>query len=330
MGGSHASTPPPNPNENPKTPPPNSNPQPNTGTTGGPIAPFSGAWTQGPNGSWTWTPGATPNPSLVGVYGSSALTNITRNPSGQLNSGSWYEAPTSWKWVPGATPDPDLVGLYGSAMTNPDENPSAGRDSGAHATGPGAWVPTGLEGQWQWAWGMGPDPNLAPKGTTTAQLTDPNTSPNGKMGPGNPNSPDYPADSYPDVVPPTLKDIWPFAPNIIVNEEGGSGQQVSSPPDHQPYLVSPGSIRDAENTLLGPLGNTYIPDYNSLKAYVAETPSQNLYSAGMTQADLQDAQDHLLQNIADVIELVGQFTGMLNNAAQNYAQADTSSFMPTT
>ena len=316
MGGTHYSA--------PKVQPPQ--------TSAPPPTPYAGAWTQGSDGSWTWTVGGTPSPSLVPVYGSSALTNIARNPAGQLNSGSWYQLPKTWKWVPGATPDPSMVGMFPpGTLTNPQSNPYVTRGSKGGNT-PGAWVPQGLSGNWQWAWGMPPDSNLAPKGTTNAQLTNPNTSPNGKMGPGNKNSPDYPAEPYPDPVPPTLTDIWPNgAPDVtgvLPSSQSASGPPVSQPPTVNPYLVSPGSIRDAENALLGPLGQTYIPDYQSLTAYVAQTPGQNLYSASMTQADLKDTQDTLLQNVGDVIELVGQFTAMLNYAAQNYAHADIASFMP--
>lgn len=309
-------------------------PKPAPSPTGPPPSTGGGAWTQGPNGSWTWVPGAKPNPALAQQYGSATLTNITRNPDGQLNTGSWYQTPLAWKWVPGATPDPSLVGTYGGTeLTNPKHTPDGviNRDPNADS-GPGAWEPQSLSGTWQWAWGMPPDPNLDPKGFTTAQLTNPNQEPDGSMGPGNPASPDYPPEN--NVVPPTVTDIWGnTGPDVTGaaptgTPAGGAGAGASAPPLIPAYKVSPGGIRDAENILLQELNTNQIPSYDSLKDYVAQTPSQPLYSAGMPEAQLSSLQDNVLQQIGDGLGVVGKYAAMFNNAAQNYAHADIGSFIP--
>jgi hypothetical protein len=292
----------------------------------------AGAWVQQSNGSFVWVPGATPSPAAVQQYGTTTLTNPAWNPDGQQNTGTWYQLPSTWKWVPGATPDPTLAGIYGEgALTNPKATPDGvvNRDPNAD-TGPGAWEPQSLSGTWYWGWNMSPDPALEPPGYTTAQLTNPNNSPDGAPGPANPDSPYY--EPQPAVVPPTVTDIWgDTAPDVTGSLFSGlssGGPPVTAPPTVPPYLVSPGSIRDAENTLLTALNNVQIPEYDAVKTYVAESASQNLYSAGMTEAYLTSIQTRLLQSVGDGIELVGQFISMLNNAAQGYAHADQSSFMP--
>jgi hypothetical protein len=294
----------------------------------------SGAWVQQPNGSWSWVTGAKPAPAAVGQYGSSTLTDVAWNPDGQMNTGSWYQLPATWKWVPGATPDPTLAKLYGTgALTNPKDTPDGvvNRDPNADS-GPGAWEPQTLSGTWQWGWNMSPDPALEPPGVTTAQLTNPNQAPDGTPGPADPSSPYYAP--QPNVAPPTVVDIWgTTAPDVTGQPPtgtgmGGGGGSVSAPPTVANYLVSPGSIRDAENTLLTALYNQQIPDYNALKAYVAQTSDQNLYSAGMTKAYLSSIQTHLLQGVADVLTLAGEWVATLNNAAQNYAAGDKNSFIP--
>jgi hypothetical protein len=287
-----------------------------------------GAWVQRSNGSWTWTPGATPNPTAVQQYGVSTLTNPARNPNGGLGTGSWYQAPLTWKWVPGATPDPTLAATYGQgAMTNPNETPDGSPEHSPHPdAGAGAWVPQAYTGTWVWQWGLSPDPELDPGGYSDAVLTNPDQAPDGSMGPGNPDSPDYPPEN--DVVPPTLTDIWGgTAPDVTGILPGGAsspgpGQPAaSSPPSHPAYLVAPGSIRDAENAGLAAL-DTQITDYDNLKTYVAQSANQQLYSATLSPVQLKTTQDNLLQNIADTIEACGNFWGMCNYAAQNYAASD--------
>jgi hypothetical protein len=243
-----------------------------------PGAANTGAWTQNSDGTWTWVPGATPDPNLVKQWGTAALTNIAIDPSGNLNHGAWIQN-NGWQWVWGANPDPHWVKQYGqAAMTNPNQSPAGG------------------------------------------------------MGPGNKNSPDYPQPS--DVVPPTVTDIWNgVAPDVtgklppLPNDE--QGVAYTEPPIVTTYKVSPGSIRNAESQLLARADIT-INQYNDLKAYVEQARSQNIYSdsAGASKANLSSTQDHLLLNIGDAIEVCGQFIGMLNYAAQNYAAADIGSFLP--
>ncbi len=252
-----------------------------------PSHPFGGgAWTQKPDGSWTWVPGATPDPNLVKQYGNGALTDIRRDPNGNLNHGAWgRNGRGGWAWVWNADPDPSLVKQYGyDKLTNPKVDP------GGHG----------------WA---------------------------GRPGPGDPNSSDHPLP--PDVVPPTIKDIWGVAPEVtgqIPPPPDGSQKPVSEPPSHSAYRVSPGSIRNAETTLLART-DAQISQYNDLKAYAEQTRSQNIYytddagDAVMTEMQLSNTQDRLLQNIGDAVELYGQYINMLNYAAQNYAHADIGSFL---
>jgi len=181
-------------------------------------------------------------------------------------------------------------------------------------------------GGWAWTWGAKPDPNLA-KTYGNDKLTNPNQTPGGAPGPGDPNG-DQPLP--PDVVPPTLKDIWGVAPEVtgqIPPLPGGSQPPASQPPSHSPYRVSPGSIRNAETTLLART-DAQISQYDELKAYVGQARSQNIYSSdgGVTEGQLSTKQDRLLQNIGDAVELYSQYINMLNYAAQNYAHADISSF----
>jgi hypothetical protein len=246
----------------------------------------AGAWTKNPDGSWTWIPGATPDPNLVSQYGNGALTNAGISPSGLLNHGAW-------------TP------VHG--------------------------------GGWHWTWGANPDPNLVKK-YGIDKLTNWDKAPDGAQGPGNKDSKDHPLS--PDVVPPTVNDIWDgIAPDVTgqlpppSDEPPGKGQQHTGPPVHTAYWVAPGSIRDAESALLTKVDDQ-ISQYDVLKTYVGLTHSQNIYywddnsNTGVTEGQLSTTQDGLLQNIGDTIELCGQYIGMLNRAAQNYAHADIGSFFP--
>jgi hypothetical protein len=273
------------PRQNP-TPSPNQPPPPGSNP---------GAWTQHSDGSWTWVPGATPDPNLVKQWGNAALTDPRRDPTGTPAPGAWeYKGrPTGWIWVWGANPDPNLVKQWGKdKLTNPDQTPS-----GAPLPPDGSDIPGGQ-----------------PPGIPQGQAGDPGHPP------------------PPDVVPPTVKDIWSgVAPDVTGQlpppPDGTTPPTVSKPPSHPAYFVSPGSIRDAENRLLAE-EDAQISEYNDLKAYVAQTPGQNLYSESMPMETLRNTQDVLLLNIGDSIEVVGQYISMLNYAAQDYAHADIGSFVP--
>ena len=254
-----------------------------------------------------------------------ASAGLATGPNGYYIPGAWTQANNSWTWTPGASPDPTLVSQWGAeAMSDPTRDPTG-------VVNHGVWENNTPDGGWQWVWGATPAPGQVGDRDgpppTTAALTNPNQAPNGYVLPGNPGSP-----PPPDVVPPTVVDSWNgVAPSVTGTlpppAAGSTPSQVSQPPSHSPYAVSPGGIRNAENTLLGQV-DTQIGDYNNLKAYVAASAGQNLYSEGASREELGNVQDNLLLQIGDAIELAGQFTSMLNYAAQNYANADINSYFP--
>jgi hypothetical protein len=250
-----------------------------------------GAWTQDPSGNWNWNPNATPDPTLASQWGNNALTNPAISPDGNANHGAWE---------------------YNS------------RSSG-----------------WGWVWGATPpdQPQKIQGSTfTPAQLTDPTNYPNGApVMPGTvPGVNDVPTNPPPpdDVVPPALGDSWGgVAPQVTgtlpPDPSGSTPGSASQPPSHPPYLVSPGDIRTAEGEIIAQT-DTAIRQYDDTKAFVQQTASGNIYSSGMSPDQLKNIQDKLLQDIADVHELVGNFTEGLNWAAQNYAHAEYGSVLPET
>jgi len=249
------------------------------------------------------------------------------------NAGAWTQQNGNWVWVPGGTPDPSLASQWGSAaLSNPVVDPSG-------TPGVGAWVHSGVNDRsgnpmWTWKWGAKPDPSLASQ-YGAGNLINPSWKPPGPSGVSiagapliagdpNPGSPTPPA-----VVPPTVADTWGgVAPDVTgkVPSDGGS-QTVSQPPSYPAYMVSPGGIRNAENTQLGQI-DQQISSYTALKGAVAQSSSQNLATDPATKEYLANTQDQLLQQIGDTLGMAGQYTGMLNYAAQNYAGADINSFFP--
>ena len=128
-----------------------------------PSTPNGGAWTLKPDGSWSWTSGATPDPGLVSQWGYEATTDIRRDPSGKPNHGAWVQGgnrggPGGLVWEWGATPDPSLVSTYGAgAVTDPDKVPGTGLSTTgdpAHPPPPDVVPPTVAD-----AWG-GVAPNV--------------------------------------------------------------------------------------------------------------------------------------------------------------------------
>ena len=170
------------------------------------------------------------------------------------------------------------------------------------------------------------DRGIASYGTDA--LTNPNHTPNG-ADPG----PDITDPPPADVHSPALSDAWNGVPPDVtgalpIPDSGTASQTVSEPPVHRAYAVSPGSIRNAESVLLRQI-DSQIGDYNYLRNYVETAKTQNLYTSE-TRERLVSAMDNLLLEIGDAVELAGQFTRMMNNAAQSYAKADIDSYLPQT
>jgi hypothetical protein len=256
------------------------------------------------------------------------LSTPPPTPAPNPDAGAWTQQGGNWVWVPGGTPDPSLASQWGaSSLSNPTVDPSG-------APGHGAWVQSGQIGRsgqplWNWQWGGTPNPSQASQ-FGAGNLINPAWNPPGNAGITIPNDPSPASPTAPDVVPPTVGDVWGgVAPDVTGNvpPADGSSQTVSRPPSHNPYMVSPGGIRNAENVLLGETDSN-IAAYNTLKNAVAQSASQNLATDPATTASLASTQDSMLQQIGDALQLTGQFTNMLNSAAQNYAHADIGSFLP--
>ena len=243
----------------------------------------------------------------------------TAPPPTTPNNGAWNQnADGSWTWVRGGTPDPTLASQWGTtSLTDIRQDPTG-------AANHGSWTPE-HGGGWAWTWGTNPDPTLAshyPPGS----LSDPDHTPNGA------DTHDQNTPPAPNVDPPTVADTWNgIAPDVTgavpLPPDGGSQPPAPDvPPVHRAYSVSPGSIRNVETVVLAQI-DSQIGDYSALKSTVAASQSQNVYTAEARE-QLISAQNHVLLQIGDVIELAGQYVRMLNNAAQNYAAADLGSFMP--
>jgi hypothetical protein len=265
------------------------------------------------------TSSSPPPPSSAG--GGPAPTWATDGgmPQPAHGGGAWSQQNGQWVWTPGGTPDPGLESQWGpEAITDPRRNPSGGVNSGA-------WLQSGH--QWVWVWGASPDPSLVSK-LGSGALTNPDKEPNGyTIDPGDPDGPGDPPPPY--VTPPTVTDSWNgTAPDVTGNVPGSTGgPPVKAPPSHPPYMVSPGGIRDVENVLLGQIDER-ISDYDNLKSAVAAATNQNLYATAAIKEQLVNTMSNLLLNAGDVLALAGNFTNLLNGAAQNYAKADISSEVP--
>jgi hypothetical protein len=161
-------------------------------------------------------------------------------------------------------------------------------------------------------------------------------------------------DDY-DPNPPALKQVWQEAPHIpgeeVKTPSDGGGGGDGPPPTHRAYEVSPGSIRDTENTLLR-VTREQVAHYEDFKTYVNDRKewifsfydSDSRYTGvpgfrggsvikdhplnPETAEKSRIAMDQGLLAVANVIELVGLYIGMLNNSAQGYAEADIASTMP--
>ncbi|TQJ23590.1 hypothetical protein FBZ33_3896 [Micromonospora sp. A202] len=152
--------------------------------------------------------------------------------------------------------------------------------------------------------------------------------------------------------------------NLLPDPNAPTGDPAE--PDLRTYDVSPGQMYDAESTILQATTGQ-IADFerfrdaaiaksswifwatkesDTIPTYLTGEPLTNLERWGSTYregsgwyapvkdphpdqtAEIQYSQFQLLQGCAGVLDLVGQFVGRLNNAAQIYAGADINSTVP--
>jgi len=178
-------------------------------------------------------------------------------------------------------------------------------------------------------------------------------------------SSDSPAPSY--VPDPYLQVIWGDAPAITGNVGGNAGAG-GTPNEHPMFTVDLGSIREAENGILGQTRSA-VANYMNLKNLVeqaidggsvwgqqatmtVEHPTSTAYEgvseggpgpsipdtiepdtdiqqvAQQYAAVMDPAMSEVLRQCADAIESVGQFVVLLDRAGQQYAYADKTSFFP--
>lgn len=128
--------------------------------------------------------------------------------------------------------------------------------------------------------------------------------------------------------------------DVIGSDGAKSSDGADLPEPTSIFSVTPGTIKEAEDTILKEVG-TQIDNFESFKkkvwarggwVFITDNPNDPMPHDMMGNAipgqarDLVDGQNQLLRTVADSIELVGQFVARLNNAAQFYAEADIQSF----
>jgi hypothetical protein len=169
----------------------------------------------------------------------------------------------------------------------------------------------------------------------------------------------------PSSPPGTGGTIWPLsmayttAPDLIPVPESQSAGSASTVPLAEQFNVDLGAVRSTEQTFLTATGNI-LSAYQSLSTTVqsavssdsifgqldttpptssptSKAPStlgdgvqwDSLDDEGKDFASSVDPQmQQLLASVSDVIESMGQFNALLNNAAQMYTDADASSAFP--
>jgi hypothetical protein len=193
----------------------------------------------------------------------------------------------------------------------------------------------------------------------------PYTSPNDQH-PFNPNA--TPSSGSSASIPasssvPDLAMYWSAPPDLTPQASGGSssGSSQSNPPIDS-LTVNLGGIRDAEQTMLTS-SSTIVSAYESLKSLYLSgqntvfgqeatdttgsnggysesswtfttsadpiaQPAQEFAEGSNGQPGMNAVQEYALQQVADAIAVVGEFIALLNAAAQQYSQADVSSFLP--
>lgn len=188
----------------------------------------------------------------------------------------------------------------------------------------------------------------------------------------NPFDPNAPASSSTTTMPSNLEDpavsmYWTSAPDF--NPAGsppssGSGSSSTTPGAHGEISVQLGTLRSAENGLLG-ASSAIVSGYNSLKSLfeadkdwvygqqatittmvnggdyydawsqeteadpIAPTAATFAYGDGTSaNPGMNAVQEYALQSIGNVMGTVGEFIVAINNAGAAYAESDQSSQMP--
>ena len=125
--------------------------------------------------------------------------------------------------------------------------------------------------------------------------------------------------------------ICGVAPNIpgervYLTEPPGQSDSTDIP-DVAAFKINPGSLRDAENTLLAQT-QTEVTGYMELRAKVIESYGWN-WGMGVHDTDkIKRIQDNMLLAVASSIHMSGVYVAKLNDAAQTYADADNKSKPP--
>ncbi|WP_331760211.1 hypothetical protein OG285_36735 (plasmid) [Streptomyces sp. NBC_01471] len=178
--------------------------------------------------------------------------------------------------------------------------------------------------------------------------------------PLDPNAGGGGSDSAPPTFNGTVPDVhvaWGSPPPVVADTSKGNSSD-SIPPEHNAFKVDIGSIKESEQGMLS-AGSIMVDAYENLKnmvlssqeifgqnATVTTTRQGNQAAASGAQATsdtnpspVQDAakqfasyifpaEENVLEQVADSLELIGQLVAAFNGAAQAYATADYKSAFP--
>jgi hypothetical protein len=144
---------------------------------------------------------------------------------------------------------------------------------------------------------------------------------------------------------PDVQVAWGSAPPVVADESPGTGKSAGAA-QHQPLKVDIGGIKTAENAALSGAAIA-VNAYENLKSMVTATQDfgQNAVihspdrgptgvaspvrdQARQFAAQLIPTEENALTQVADSLELIGQYIAALNTAAQTYATADYKSQFP--
>lgn len=165
---------------------------------------------------------------------------------------------------------------------------------------------------------------------------------------------------------PNLQVAWGTPPSFNLDPPGGESKDNKNTPPCGPIEVHLGTLRDAEQTMLA-CSRTIVDEYEALKNKVMSSKDGvfgqhatvqqitggqagvdgNTYNgagAGVTEektvaspisdlantfaSEINPAQEKVLFQIANAVEVVGQYIAAVNRAGQSYGHADRKSVFP--